>query len=411
MEITKTLKSCRICGSEKLTSVVDLGNQPLANDLSEEGENKKVKIPLVLCWCSECGTIQLTETVDPEILFKQYVWVTGTSQTARNYAEVFKDRALKRIKTEKPFVVEIASNDGTFLRPFKNEGCRIIGIDPAENIAREADKKGIKTISEYFGEKVATELKQKEGGSDFIFARNVIPHVANAKDVISGIQLMMKDQSIGAIEFHRADTILKELHYDSVYHEHLYYHSIKSMEALLDNAGLKVYDIETSPISGGSYVIYFAKEEREKSVRLKQCKKEEEESGVNKREKWEEFDKRCKEHKKHLLAILNKYKQEGKSLIGYGASARSSTLLNYCGIDSNMLEAVIDKSVYKHNKYTPGTNIKIISPDKLKDINPEVILLLAWNFEREITEELIERGWKGTIISPLPNKIEVKIIS
>ena len=411
MTISKSLENCRICGSKEIIEVVDLGNQPLANELRTNNQTEQIRVPLVLCWCQECGTIQLTETVDPERLFKQYVWVTGTSQTAKDYAFIFKERTMTRVKTRNPFIVEIASNDGTFLKPFKKDGCKVIGIDPAENIAEIANKSDIKTISRFFGQKVAEELKEQEGVCDFIFARNVIPHVANAKDVIHGMEIMMGEDSLGAIEFHRADTILSELHYDSVYHEHLYYHSIKSMGALLDTANLKIYDIDTSPISGGSYVVYFSKEQREMSEKLKKCIKDEEKNGTNEKDKWVEFNIKCKRHKEDLINILEKYKNEGKTIVGYGASARSSTMLNYCGIDSNILNAVADKSEYKHNKYTPGTNIKIMSPDEIISTNPDVILMLAWNFEEEITKELVERGWKGIIIKPLPLKIEEKVIA
>ena len=409
MVASTNIDKCRVCDSSEIVEVLDLGLQPLANDLRSDPAQQQVVIPLVLCRCASCGTVQLTETVEPEILFKEYVWVTGTSSVAQAYSDTFFRRITSRIDKPQSFVLEVASNDGTFLKPFVNNGYRVIGVDPAENIADLANKSGIETIPKFFGLDVAEEVIRTNGLADIVFARNVIPHVANAKDVIAGMERVLSPDGLGAIEFHRADKIMSELHYDSIYHEHLYFHSIDSLTRLLHMHDLFPFDIDESPISGGSYVIYFRKEKQEPSDSLQSAIKKEADIGLVDAGCWIEFGNKSKQHRDSLRDILIRLKKEGKSIIGYGASARSSTLLNFCSIDHSFLDCVADKSPLKHGLYTPGTDIRIVSPSEALSQKPDVILLLGWNFSDEILEELVtEHNWTGSVILPLPNQPEVK---
>ena len=410
MEIKKSkvnsysIKKCRICNSKNISKVLNLGMQPLANSLKNESNLSEDLYPLEILQCNNCSVIQLTETVKCSILFDKYVWVTGTSKVAIQYSEIFFKRTSKFLNNKKSFVVEIASNDGTFLKPFKDNGYKVLGIDPAKNIAKIANQNKIKTRNEFFGTKSAEDIILLEGKANLIFARNVIPHVENIKDVIEGIENLLDKNGVGVIEFHRADIILEELHYDSIYHEHLFYFSIFSLTNLLNNYSLYPFDLDISPISGGSFVIYFSKIKRLKSQFLINSEKEEINLGVEKFAKWKEFSASVSEHKKKLNKIILDFVEKKQSLIAYGASARSSTILNYCNIGNNYINLIADKSPLKHNLYSPGSSIKIVEPNIALRDKPDVILLLAWNFKDEIISELKQHyNWSGKVILPLPN--------
>ena len=400
---SEKLQCCRMCGRKEIEVILDLGAQPPANSLRKKKEESLQVVPLVLCRCNSCGTVQLNETVSPDYLFSHYVWVTGTSKGAQDYSRVFFERLASRSKQGRLFVAEVASNDGTFLKPFRERGDKVLGIDPARNIAAIASVAGVPTIPEFFGSKVAQQIVAEYGNADIVFARNVISHVANANDVVAGIAHCLTPDGTGAIEFHRADVILEELHYDSVYHEHLFYHSLHSVGMLLDKCGLKLFDVTDSPISGGSLVAYFAKTLRTPTDALKKMLEREAVLGIGHSSPWREFAVRCERHRRALRALVEQTKAEGKRLIGYGASARSSTLLNYCGIDHRQLEAVADQNALKHGRYTPGTDIPIVAPKQAFARSPDSILLLAWNFREEILAQIEgDYGWHGEVIVPLP---------
>lgn len=410
MQIFETIQKCRICDSADIVTFMDLGDQPPANSLRAELNEELPDVPLQLVHCAKCSAVQLSATVDPKFLFSHYVWVTGTSKTVHEYSKYFSSNVLKRsLQVEKPFVVEIASNDGTFLKDFVEKGCEILGVDPAKNIAEMATKEGVPTMADFFNLDTANIIKKEYGNADIVFARNVIPHVKDVHSIINGIAELLKEDGLGVIEFHYSQIILNELHYDSVYHEHLFFYSLKSIIYLLKEYGLKPFDLTKSPISGGSLVIYFSKNQREQSVELKEALTLEEKNKTNEVQTWQEFATACSIHAKELKKIVKEYKQKGP-IIGYGASARSSTMLNYAGLNSDVIDYVIDKNPLKHGRYTPGTNIPIISFEQGKELFDKcaAILLLAWNFEKEITEELRANGYKGCIIVPLPNKIRIK---
>ena len=363
-------------------------------------------MPLRLLFCLECSTVQLGESVQPEYLFSDYVWVTGTSDMAKEHRNYFLDNALSRSKKDCPSVVGIGSNDGTFLQRFKNAGCQVLGIDPAKNIAEQATKNGIPTIAEFFNEDVANKVCSDQGKADMVTARNVIPHVKEIHSVIKGIDILLDDEGIGIIEFHSGGLIMSGLHYDSIYHEHLFYFSLKTMTGLLKRHGLHVFDVTTSPISGGSWVVYFSKDIRPKSYALKQAENEEETTSLNSYETWLEFSRNVKKHSAELKQLILNQKAK---ILAYGASARSSTLLNYCEIDCNHISSIIDKNPMKHGLLTPGTKIPIISlKSALNDIKEEsIILLLAWNLSSEVMTELRESNYNGKFIIPLPNSPKV----
>lgn len=362
-----------------------------------------------LSFCNDCGLVQLNETIDPKELFSEYVWVTNTSKTARDFSETFYKELVARTENPKEkYVLEIASNDGTFLLPFKREGFSVLGVDPAKNIADMAEAGGIPTKCLFFGIDTAKDILKNEGPAQIIFARNVLPHVANTRDFVEGLSVLLADSGTLAIEVHYAKIILDELHYDSIYHEHLCYFTFKTLEKLLNEFGLYVFDIKESPISGGSMVVYAKKKKVKESDSVGIYRKIEEKESVNEFFRWEKFAEESISHRQELLNILHRAKEDGRKIIGYGASARSSTLLNFCGIDSNLISMIADQNPLKQGLYTAGTHIKIESPENAMVQNPQIVFILAWNFAKEIINVLKNKyNYKGKIIVPLPNDPQI----
>ncbi|MDC3357236.1 class I SAM-dependent methyltransferase, partial [Pseudomonadales bacterium] len=250
---------------------------------------------------------------------------------------------------------------------------------------------------------VAKKVTAENGHADIVIARNVIPHVPDPNDVVGGMAECLKENGVGAIEFHWIGKILSELHYDSIYHEHFFYHSLHSINELLLRHGLNLFDVAESPISGGSLVAFFSKEKRVVTSDLKDQLESEREEGISSLEAWQDFAKMSFEHRVKLKSMIDSENLSGKKVIGYGASARSSTMLNFCGIDHNHLACVADQNALKHNRYTPGTDVLIVSPEEALKENPDTVVILAWNFKDEIIEDLKEKGFKGSVIIPLPN--------
>ena len=406
--IFETINSCRVCSSSKISEVMSLGDQPPANSLYKKKQDIPPSVPLRLMFCEGCYTVQLGEDVDPEYLFTNYLWITGTSDTANQYSKDFVKKALSYSnKNNKDlFVVEVASNDGTFLEQFQNKGCRVLGIDPATNIASIASQKGIPTEANFFSNELAKTLVNSHGYADFVYARNVIPHVKEIHSVLSGIETLLTEEGVGIIEFHNAGLLLEELHYDYIYHEHLFYYTLTSISSLLKRHGLYLFDVSLSPISGGSWVVYFSRQQREKSEVLIKAQTSETEVKNNKKSSWINFSKEAKSHSKDLSVLVKKEVNTYGKIVAYGASARSSTLLNYCGINSDHISVIIDKNPLKHGLFTAGSNIPIVSYEQGLDYikQSDVILLLAWNFKDEIIEDLRLSGYKGNFIIPLPGK-------
>ena len=399
------IDSCRICSNKNIEEFIDLGDQPPANSLIKNADDNEKFYPLSLSWCPECNLVQLNYTVDPKELFSNYFWVTSTSKVAIKHSKNFYEEIVKRKNNlRNGYVLEIASNDGTFLLPFVENNYKVLGVDPAKNIVDIANSKGVPTICEFFGVKTAKKIIDKHGKADVIFLRNVLPHVANLHDVVKGIELCLKDDGLCTIEFHYAKDIVNELHYDSIYHEHLCYFTLKSIEKLLHRYNLYVNDIKKSPISGGSLIIYLNKNIDKPSAKVKEYRSQEKKLKINELETWEDFAEKVKTHRKNLLDILNEVKNTGAKIVGYGASARSSTMLNYCGIDSDYIPMIADQNELKHNHFTAGTHIKIDSPSTVMKKNPDYVLLLAWNFSDEIMKILKEKyNFNGKCILPLPN--------
>lgn len=399
---SESLAECRVCGSKDTRQFFDLGNQPLANSLLNSPGEKEEYYPLALSWCPACSLVQLNYTVPPEKLFSEYVWITGTSSTAHTYAETFCDRLLARAGNNQGYVLEIASNDGTFLKPFIARGREVLGIDPARNIAALAEKDGVPTRAVFWSESESEKLRKEKGPAYTVFARNVLPHVNDQRDFIRGCRAMLADDGVLAIEAHDAATILSELHYDSIYHEHMCYFTFTTLEHLLNDAGFFIFDLEESPISGGSMVVYARTVKGEESLAVKDKRLRDEAEKVNSQESWVSFAKKANQHRDTFVALLEEARNGGQKIIGYGASARSSTLLNFAKVGIDLLPLIADKNPLKQGKYTAGTHIPIVSPETALAGSPDTVVILAWNFTNEIMEYLASLGYTGSYIIPLP---------
>ena len=399
---------CRVCRSERLLPVLDLGSQPPANSLRSDPDEQLEAVPLELVFCADCSTSQLTATVDPAELFRDYVWVTGTARTTRQYSEVFRDRVLGVVgRPDDLMVVEVASNDGTFLARFQEAGCRVLGVDPAANIVEVANEAGVPTRCDFFDLRVAGEIRAEHGSADVVIARNVIPHVKEIHSIIRGIAHLL-DDGIAVIEFHTASRIVTELHYDSIYHEHLFYFSLSTLASLCGRYGLRAFEVFDSPISGGSRVLVLARTDRPVSAALVEGLAEEEAVGLNDYRAWEAFSRASRRHALELRDVVRDCSRRSR-IVGYGASARSSTMLNYAGITTDDVAVVIDENPYKQGRYTPGTDLPIVSrPEGLDLLGREgTVLLLAWNFADEILGDLRRDGIANDVIIPLPGSVHM----
>lgn len=401
---------CRSCHSEDIEIIIDFGSQPLANGLVKKDEFEiEKRYPLALCFCRECGLVQLNYIVDPKELFSNYYWVTGTSEGAKSFSKVFMEEAIKRNPiSENGYVLEIASNDGTFLRPFKEMGYSILGVDPAQNIVLKANEEGIETLNEFFGAEIAKRIVRDRGYPSLFFARNVFAHVAELDDFVEGLRICSDDDNIGIIEVEYGDKIVNEVHYDSVYHEHLYYYTLQSITKVLERHDLFAYDVMHSPISGGAIVVFFSKKKREQTEMYEKMMSSEAESGLNDIKSWRRFAEKAQNHKKLINNMIDGIDGE---LIGYGASARSSTMFNFCGIDNSKIKCIIDQNPLKQGMYTPGTHIPIVSADEAFKSNPKNIFISAWNFKDEVIRFLKSQyGFKGDVILPLPYPGEMRSV-
>jgi len=414
MDDNADLKVCRGCGNSNLSPFFDLGRQPFANSLLKTEDELEDSYPLALTFCNECSLVQLTYTADPAVLFSRYVWVTGTSSTARRQALKFCSDILARFPPNQPprLVVEVASNDGTFLRPFIERNVPVIGIDPAVNIAEQANRDGVRTRCAFFDEKLARSLLVEQGAADVVIVRNVLPHVAALHSVVRGISVLVGATGLAAIEVHYGKKILEGLQYDSIYHEHLCYFTVATLSRLLEKHGLEIVDLDEGPINAGALIAYARKAGASKANSVKRFLDGEAQTRTNTLAAWREFAARAFRHRDELNAILNAETVGGRNTVGYGASARSSTMLNFCGISRQKLGCIADAAPLKQRSFTAGTRIPICAPEKVFAARPDNVLLLAWNFREEIVGLLRDRfKFRGKVIHPLPTTPTIQIMA
>jgi SAM-dependent methyltransferase len=392
-----------------LEHVVDLGEQPLANALLRIQDQPEGVAPLVLMRCRSCSAVQLSVTVEPSAMFRDYLWVTGTSASSIEHCGWLAEQILQRTAGDAVSVLEMASNDGTLLRELQTRGANVLGVDPARNLAEFATDQGIETLPEFFDIPFAENLRAARGPFDVVIARNVLSHVPDPAGAVKALAVSLDTTGVCVIEFHRADVIAKELHYDSIYHEHTMYHTLRSMASIVEDAGLTPFDVLPSPISGGSWVLFAAPAGARAAPTSRWAKAwaAEEASGVWTSALWQDFASRVAEHRETLAREVTSRAEAGQVVVAYGASARSSTVLNACGLSSRQVASIADENDRKQGLFSPGTRIPIEVPAAALQRQPDAVLLLAFNFREEIEQSLRAQGWRGDLINVFPLRVEV----
>lgn len=405
--------SCRACGNQRLEGILSLGQKALANAYlrPEELLKPEPQFPLDLVFCPDCSLVQITETVPPEVLFGEYLYFSSFSDTAvRSAREIAERLTMTRHLHANSLVAEIASNDGYLLQFYKKAGIPVLGIEPAANVARVAlRERGVRTLSEFFNQELALKLREEGHRADVVHANNVLAHVPDLNGVAEGIRTLLKDEGIAVIEVPYVKSLIDHCEFDTIYHEHLCYFSVTSLDALFQRHNLMIQAVERLKTHGGSLRLFIANREKVSArPRVDALLEEEKAWGVSTIDCYREFARRVDALRTSLASTLVKFKEEGKSLAAYGAAAKGTMLLNYCGIGPDLIDFVADASPHKQGLLMPGVHIPIVPPQKLLEAMPDYVLLLVWNIAEEIVREqkdYIQRG--GKFIIPIP---EVRVI-
>lgn len=394
------VKKCRICGGNDLYGFLSLGKMPIPNGFRNEEELKfqEEHYPLEVVVCEKCWLVQLSYIVSPKLMFKNYLYIPSTSSTMFMHFQAMAKDIISRYSIKNhDLVIDIGSNDGTLLGYFKEEEMRVLGIDPASNLAQVARMKGIDTIDDFFTGKLAKNLVKKYGKARIITATNVTAHIDDLHNLIKGIKELLDDEGLYITEFPYLVDLLEKNEFDTIYHEHLSYFSVHPLVKLFKQHSMHIIDILKSPVHGGSMRVYVAKKQShyKPTKRVYGYLKEEQLRKLDKKTTYGEFARRVKVIKRDLLSYLNKLKKEKKRIVGYGASAKGNVLLNYCSITNDLLDYVVDSIPYKQGKYTPGTHLPIYPESRLEKDQPDYALLLSWNFADEILQKQMRYREKG----------------
>jgi len=395
---------CRICDAPELDLILDLGEQPLANSFltSGSGALHEPMFPLELCRCGSCGHIQLSVTVPPEVMFRDYIYVSGTSTTIPAHFAAYAARVAERfLPSDAPLVVEVGSNDGTLLKAFR-KSVRALGVEPARNIAALARAQGVETIAEFFNEELADRIVASHGKAQAMIANNVIAHINDLKGFARAVASLLAADGVLIAEVPYLPDLVDQLAYDTIYHEHLSYFSVHAMKRPFADAGLTLFDVERVPVHGGSIRVFVGRG-RATTANVERLEAMEAARGLHEMAAYREFASRVARQRERLLNLLRGLKADGRRIAGYGAPAKGNTMLNYCGIDDRLVEYIVDKSPLKQGHLTPGTHLPVLDVGTLSSDRPDYALLLAWNFASEIVAqqgEFLDGG--GKFILPIP---------
>lgn len=400
---------CGICGSHSLLQILDLGVMPLANAFvhKENLHSPELSFPLAVNFCSSCSSVQLSHVVDGKILFKNYHYETAASEPLVKHFNAMADEIVRdHIQSPDDLVIEIGSNDGSLLARIKDR-CKVLGVEPAGNVAKIAIENGVPTTVDFFNESVSQRIKSEWGEAKVVVANNVMAHIDDIRGTFLAVKSLLASDGRFIFEVHWVGNLITEGGFDQIYHEHIYYHSLHALKFLLDSVGMVINDIKLVPIHGQSMRVYAGKSGKS-SPAVSDFLKQEVEMGLTKKETYFNFSKKIESNKKNLLEILSKLKKEGKKIFGYGAPGKGNTLLNYFNIGPEILDCITDTTPFKQGTYTPGTHIPVVSPKILEKEIPDYFLLLSWNYADAILQkekELRVRGVKFIVAVP-----EVKIV-
>jgi len=401
------MKHCLVCKSSKLKTFLSLGPVPLANALLTEDQLEEGELfyPLDVYFCLNCNHVGISNIIPPEKLFKNYFYMTSMSKTMLENLKGLVADAGHYIKQDKaPFVLDIGSNDGTLLKLFKANSANVLGVEPATNIAKIAEQDGIPTLNVFFNEESSRMIAKKHGKPSVITATNVFAHVADLDGFMKGVVNLLDENGVFIFENAYLLDLVQHTEFDTIYHEHLCYYAIRPLIVLFNRFGLDIVDAKRIPIHGGSIRVFVKKKGTTKSsqnvIDLIALEKK---NKLDDLKTYTKFADDVQKIRKELWTLLEKIKSEGKHIVGYGATAKSTTLLNYCRIGTDFIDYITDSTPLKQNKFSPGMHIPIKSPDVLREKRPDYILLLAWNFADEIIKKeqwFTEAG--GHFIKPIP---------
>jgi hypothetical protein len=401
--------SCRLCASTALSLALKLKPTPLANALvpkSRLGDIQPV-FPLDIFLCDRCKHLQLLDVVDPRVLYEHYVYVSGTSPVFVEHFRRYAESMFARFASEPGVLaVDIGSNDGTLLSFFKQSGCRVLGVDPAIEIARDAATRGIPTLVEFFSPGLATQIVEKHGTASIVTANNVFAHLDDVADFLTGIRTLIGRTGVFAFEASYLRDVIEKGLFDMFYHEHLDYHSVAPLVPFFESHGLELIDAQRIDTHGGSLrgIVQAVGGMHRVSPAVAEMVKEEKRIGLDRSETYTEFASGIEDIGRELRSVLEKIKSEGKSIAGYGAPAKATTLMYHFGIGPEVVDYIVDDSPWKQSLYTPGLHIPVVPSSFMAEKKPDYVLILAWNFASSIIQKNSAfRAGGGRFIVPLPS--------
>ena len=399
---------CRACAGERLTPFLQLGPQPLANAFlaTPDEFHGEQSYPLDVYFCESCSLVQLLDVIDPEVLFRNYIYVTGTSDTIANHNVAYA-RTVTDLLGLGPgdLVVEAASNDGSLLKQFQALGISSLGVEPARNIAEVARRNGIETVTHFFSAEVAVGIREAYGKAKVVIANNVLAHVDDTIDFLKGARYLLADGGMVVFEVPYLVELLNRLEYDTIYHEHLCYFSVIALCRLCESADLSIARIDRVPVHGGSLRVYASARSRH-SADAMQMVDAEAQAGLNSLARYQKFAADVERSRRLLLSLLCRLREQGRSIAAYGAPAKGNTLLNYCGIDTTLVKYTVDKNERKVGLFTPGMHLPVRPVSTLEEQRPDDVLILAWNFSSEIMrQQQAYRERDGRFITPVPEPV------
>lgn len=401
--------SCRFCGSSSTHSFCDLGVSPLANSFLTQNQLNQMEpfYPLHAYVCAECFLVQLQDFEPPENIFRDYAYFSSCSDSWLKHCEQYSNIVIDRFGlTSDSLVVEVASNDGYMLQYFTRNNIRVLGVEPADNVAQVAIESGIETVIEFFDHNLAVELSSQGKSADLLIANNVLAHVPEINSFVKGISSILQPGGVATIEFPHLMNLINHVQFDTIYHEHFSYFSLFTAKKIFNKHGLEVFDVEELPTHGGSLRVYLKHMNNNNlatSDSVVRIIEKEIARGINELSTYLQFVDRVNYVKNCLLKFLISAKENNKKVVAYGAAAKGNTLLNYSGIKTDYIDYVVDVNPKKQNKYLPGSHIPVFDVKRIAETKPDYVLILPWNISTEITQKIaFIEAWGGKFVTPIP---------